>query len=130
VPGSPRSQRLIGVESTGVGDYAGFTCPPDTVVLVKSAFFWNHAPIAASASLSCSVDGTANITYLVYETMDVNAGFAWEGWAVLNPGDAVFVSFDTGGLTAWVSGAVLLGAPPFPPATLGAPASAPFGLRS
>ena len=114
--GVPRSQRLLALHSVAGASSASFVCPDGTVTLVKSASFYNNTGAALpTVELALNTGDNAVPIYLVATSLAANTGSEWNGWQVLNPGDYVLANASPGA-DIWVSGAILMGAPQFPPA--------------
>jgi hypothetical protein len=108
---------LIRVVSSSPGASATFTCPEGNVVLVKSATFSSNATAVADCFLLvASADSTVLVTPIRAQ-LEAGASLHWDGWQVLNPGDYVGCYLGESAINAWISGAVLMGPPPFPPTT-------------
>jgi hypothetical protein len=120
--GIPRTQKLIELHSTTAAVSAAFQCPANCVTLVKSAYFYNQSSAASIATLRLLPVGVAWALYLLNETLQQNALGSWQGWVALNPGDLIQIELTGFPMAGWVSGAVLLGPPPFPPAVTLLPA--------
>jgi hypothetical protein len=113
--GTPRSQKLCSLLSTAGPANTAFTCPPDHVVLLKSFWAYNGGSVAAVAQAALGTAPGAAVMVLVNRSIAPGETVGWEGFTVLNPEDYVFMSLAASGMSAWASGAVLLGAPTFPP---------------
>ena len=112
---SPRSQILIADRVTTGGSTGIFTAPANMIVLVKSALVYNGGSAAANVTLVAEMP-SGNVVYVpISSALAAGTGIMWQGWFVLNPGYSVFVSSNQLPFNAWVSGAVLLGAPPVAP---------------
>src|SRR4029453_12494392 len=106
--------RLLAWHFSAAGNSPIFTCPPDCVTLVKDALVYNSG--STPATVNVQIGGGGFNLILIQATALAGQAYAqWEGWAVLNPGEYVFSGADGAGPVIWVSGAVLLGPPPFPP---------------
>jgi|SRR5215469_3214369 len=112
---NPRSQRLIAYTSSAAGQSNAFTCPANSVTLIKSAYFENTSASSVEAILQVDASPSGTFVRLFDQTLPTNTVANWQGWAVLNPGDLVLVVVSAAGIHGWVSGAVLTGPPPFPP---------------
>jgi hypothetical protein len=115
--GVPRSQRLIYVHATTGGYFTPFVCPTGYVTLVKSAYMLNSSAAALDFILIVQAAGQSYGQIIVSETLQSLTEFAWQGWIVLNPSDLVGGSISGADGHFWLSGAVLAGAPQFPPAS-------------
>jgi hypothetical protein len=128
--GVPRSQVLIEVHSTTAGNDGTFQCPPNCVTLVKSLYVHNGDTAQQGYLFRLYVASASWSIPLKQESLQTNTEGAWEGWAVLNPQEYVQIHLNGPNMYAWVSGAVLLGPPPFPPTPgllpAGVPNPAPF----
>jgi hypothetical protein len=119
--GVPRSQRLFDFAVTGPGFSPRWVCPANTVTLVKSLYVYARPGAEAQVTLIAQDAGFDVGAYLFHEVVALDTVARWDGWCVLNPDDSVIVSVETGVVDGWLSGAVLLGPPPFPPATRESP---------
>jgi hypothetical protein len=125
VSGVPRSQRLLYWAATAAQQTGpAWVCPDNTVTLVKTIHSFNPTAIAADALVLARVP-TANNVLLAQFSVPANQATTWNGWIVLNPGDAVWPFANAAGQAFWFSGAVLMGGPQFPPATRDSPAVEP-----
>jgi hypothetical protein len=116
--GVPRSQVLFHRQLATVNDAVAFTCPANTVTLVKSFYAANYGTTASTIIFYCQAGtGGAQIT-LLRQSLAAGTFASWQGFQVLNPTDAVLALADNGQINTWCSGAVLLGPPPFPPGTM------------
>jgi hypothetical protein len=116
VSGVPRSQRLVSFVSTAAATISGiWTCPANTVTLVKSCWVWNNAPAAGDIILIVSSTNGVQLRH-IFSQLAAGATADWNGWIALNPGDVCYGYLSAPEQHIWISGAVLLGAPPFPPA--------------
>lgn len=125
--GIPRSQRLFSFRATTAGAFYYWYCPANTVTLVKSAYFDNTGTAAGTMNMFSRTGAGPSDVHILYATIDPNTTLAWEGWCVLNPGEYLYCQPMAAGLGGHVSGAILLGPPPFPPATTLLPADEPHG---
>lgn len=115
--GPPRSQKLIGHFFAATGPSPAWATPDGCVTLVKSAYVYQAGVAAANVTLEVGQPGMPTSLVIQKFALPVGGEGAWEGWFVLHPSDYVFVRSDVISVVAWVSGAVLLGPPPFAPAT-------------
>jgi len=115
--GPPRSMVLARGASGGAAAAITFTCPADTVTLVKSVYFGNQGTAAADVQVQVRTATSSVIASVFHASLDVNAAVGWEGHFVLNPTDVVWAVLAAGSMHCWISGAVLSGPPPFPPGT-------------
>jgi hypothetical protein len=126
--GVARSQRLIAWNSNGPGSSPRFVCPDGYTTLVKSAHCYNSGATAVTVQLVPTFI-TENVSvYLFSQLIEPNTEFSWTGWAVLHPGDSVFLYVTDLVVTCSLHGAVLAGPPQFPPATREAPQQLPDTL--
>jgi hypothetical protein len=100
--------------ATGPGYGGGWTCPAETVTLVKSLYIYNRGTASANIEFLALTHLATAQFIILHEAIATTTSFAWEGWLVLNPGDSVNVSTDAADVSFWLSGAVLLGPPPYP----------------
>lgn len=112
--GPPRSMRLLAWHFTAAGTSPVFTCPADCVTLVKSAYLFNAGAAPVDGSIGVG-QGTFNLSIVPVQPVAINAVIEWAGWTVLNPGEYLYAGSSGADLIVWISGAVLLGPPPFPP---------------
>lgn len=110
-----RSQRLIAFSASTVLWSPPFTCPDGHIVLVKSAAFWNVGAAESQVQVAVALPGASIVVPVYAAAVPVNTPHAWEGWHVLNPGDTVALYCGAAGTSGWLSGAILLGGPQFPP---------------
>jgi hypothetical protein len=122
---SPRSQRLIAFSVDAGGGSGFWTCPADHVTLVKSVLAYNSSTASVSLNITFFATGTAIQTTLHAAAIGAGASFDHEFLVVLNPGDTVGMAFSGGPASAWLSGAVLVGANQFPPAVRELPTQLP-----
>jgi hypothetical protein len=115
--GVPRSQRLLSFEFTAGGNSPTWTSPADFITLVKSLYAYCGATAGGTLYLYASSPETGGFKPVALLTLTAGAVSQWEGWFVLNPGDAIILQTSVAPTDVWVSGAVLAGAPQFPPAT-------------
>ena len=115
--GIARSQRLLAYEFTAAGFSPAFTSPAGYVTLVKSAYFSGGGAGPTKVQLSIIVPEISGApAFFIGESSDSTI-VTWQGWIVLNPGDAV-VAYAAAGVTIVViSGAILAGPNQFPPGT-------------
>ena len=113
----PRSQTLIQSTTSAAGFSPIWVTPADHVTLVKTMFVYNTSANSADTSLQIARAGGTNAVILWRMVLNSGEFENWSGWAVLNPGDLCRVYTTQGGVVVWVCGAVLLGAPLFPPAS-------------
>jgi len=115
MPGEARSQVLLEFPAGAGGQSGVFYSPANHVTLVKSAYFYNQAAADSTDVLLSVYDPEVGIIVRIF-TGIVPAGKAveWQGWAVLNPGQGVYMNVPAD-VSAWVSGAVLSGPAQFPP---------------
>jgi hypothetical protein len=114
--GVPRSQRLVSFTSTAAAQISAiWTCPASCVTLVKSCLVWNNAAAAGDIILIASSTSGTQIRH-IFSQLAVGVTAEWNGWIALNPGDVTYLFASEPGQHGWISGAVLLGPPPFPPA--------------
>lgn len=123
--GVPRSQKLLGWLSQAAGISPIWTTPDAHITLLKSCYVYQAGVAAAAVSLEVSQAGLGTSLIVHSWTLEVAGHDSWEGWIVLNPGDVAWVRTDVAGLVGWMSGAVLAGAPLFPPATRALPTQEP-----
>jgi hypothetical protein len=93
-------------------------------VLVKSAWGVNAGALAGNLTLFVVRTGQWGAPFQQWY-LEVNGRNQWNGWFVLHPGDAMYLHSEQPDVYAWVSGAVLGGAPPFPIATRELPSPLP-----
>lgn len=123
--GVPRSQALIRWASAAAGSSPSWSTPDNCVTLVKSIFITNQDPASHTVLVRIG-SADAGTGQTVYQKSLATGEVVWfEHWFVLNPHDFVYVNTDGPNTLVWVSGAVLLGPPPFPPAATILPASEP-----
>jgi hypothetical protein len=116
IPGVPRSQRLLAWTFASAGASPMFTCPANHVTLVKSLSVNNQSTGTIQATLITHAAGLSGNYWLAYYNLAAAEVGHWEGFVVLNPGDEVWVYASGFPASTWLSGAVLAGAPQFPPA--------------
>jgi hypothetical protein len=98
--------------------------PDNTVTLVKSLILVNASMNATLVNMLLNNGGLWAFAAQQW-TLEANTRVLEEAWFVLNPGDSVSFSTEQADTYVWVSGAVLLGPPPFPPAATQLPAVKP-----
>lgn len=108
---NPRSQSLLAFKSGSGALQDSFTCPGGMITLVKSAAFYNSDTASHTLDIELRTSAAAVIVTLYTGSLAAGATAAWDGWHVLNPGDLVVVTLGGASMSAWVSGAVLLGTP-------------------
>lgn len=113
--GVPRSQRLIAYVTSTDAFSAAFVCPDNYVVLVKSAAFNNASAAEITASIILTTANQLVSVNAVQVPVPAAGAVEWNGWLVLNPGDQVKLHLTGGVAAAWLSGAILAGAPQFTP---------------
>lgn len=103
-----RSVELFGGFVPSATDKWLFTCPPQTTVILKTAYGYSYGYNAGSVILIVGRSGQSH-NLAALETVS-GKGYRWDGWAVLEPGDELrcFYSAD-GQISLWVSGARLEG---------------------
>jgi len=120
--GVPRTQCLLRRIGTTAAGQIGFTVPAGTVLLVKSFYVQNASAAAVTNQLSVQTAGGGGVLYLYGASIAASTFATWQGWIALNPGDAVVWVYGAAGQSGWLSGAILQGPPPFPPAVTALPA--------
>jgi hypothetical protein len=113
----PRSQRLVSFTSTAAGQSGVFRCPAGYVTLVKHAAFYNGNAAAQEVVLQVYAADSDTYMRLFDKSIATLTTDEWSGFVVLHPQDIVYCFWAGAQVTGWVSGAVLAGANPFPPAT-------------
>jgi len=110
-----RSQALIFAATTTDGQSLQFTCPPNTVTLLKSAALLNAGGASTRVVIGV-VNPALSVTINLFDqSVAPNTPASWTGWYALNPGMKVTVYGAVHPVSAIVTGAVLTGANPFPP---------------
>jgi len=123
--GVPRSLVLV-VHSSAAQEYSpAFQCPVNTVTLVKSITLQNRNAVPAVGRVYVSKGpGNPNINFFD-ETLPATSSASWTGFMVLDPDYTVGAYLDQANMDVYISGAVLLGPPPYPPAAGGAAGTLP-----
>jgi hypothetical protein len=119
--GVPRSQKLLAVYSSTGSAQAQWGDPDNYVTLVKTLHAHNGNAAAATVNMYLSMPNWGAWVPAVEVTIQPATYFDWEGWIVLNPGDALLLSVSAASVMAWLSGSVLAGPPQFPNAPLQLP---------
>jgi len=119
--GVPRSQVLVKYLSVAGGKDQTFVVPDNCVVLLKAAAFQNQGSTAANIALRLWDKTAGMLVELFTKSLAAGETYEWAGWEVLNPADVVWPVTTAPSVAVWISGAVLLGPPPFPPNTAPAP---------
>lgn len=120
-----RSQKLISASVAGDANSPAFTCPQNITTLVKSLYVLNMHTAQITAYLQTSSPATGTGVYLARIQIPTGEVGVWEGWAVLHPGDLLYVLSAGGPSHVWASGACLSGPPPFASAELAVPLLVP-----
>jgi hypothetical protein len=126
-----RSQALIRVSTTAAGGVGTWTVPQAVTVLVKSLYAASDNAAAATVSMLVrKADGGPDIR-LTEVAVPSGGNASWEGWFAIHPGDVLYLVVSEATIGVYVSGAVLAGAPLYPPADatlLGGLAELPVSL--
>jgi hypothetical protein len=104
-----------------------WTTPPGYVTLVKSIVVHNSGSVASDVHVYVRTQ-PAEATQYWFESLPPGTSRVLEPTLALNPGDGVWVFHFGASLNAWISGAVLVGEPQFPPATREGPQQLPGGI--
>jgi hypothetical protein len=107
-----RSQSLLAWTLDGTNFSNPFTVPASTVVLVKSAQWFQGGVTVGNVVLRINAGSQQVQIRLTLPAWPQHA--EWSGWIALNPGDTIMVYSDQPSTYAWVSGAVLAGPPQVP----------------
>ena len=111
-----RSQRLVSAILASSGGTPQFVVPSNTVVLVKSAMFYNESTAGINVVIGVfRAPGSVNFN-LAGMTVPANSFGSWSGWFVCHPGDAIYGYSYGGPMQVWISGATLYGGPLYGPA--------------
>jgi len=105
---------MIQFESTGAMSSGVWTQPAASIALVKSLHMVNYDTTAHILQMTVKAVGMANGFLMQSVSVPPSTHQEWNGWFVLNPGDTMYLHADGPGLVGWVSGAILMGDPPFP----------------
>ena len=86
-----------------------YTVPADRTVIIKSAYFDVSAVTGNQLSLwIVRTEGALGVRLHVDDQLLASRS-EWTGWAVLEAGDEIQVSYATGTVSYWISGTVLQG---------------------
>lgn len=97
---------LTGVTPAARGE-VDFTCPPNSVVLIKSIAYDNRTATILAVTISLQRSSLGVNTRLVSGTLDAQTSNTLEHWWVMEPGDRLAVYSDPAGMHFWISGAEL-----------------------
>ena len=102
-----RSARLFAGTTTGKPSGVIYTAPSTAVVILKTI----HGAMGATPNTLTLYTQDPSAAFAYFYTKKWVTGdpqlFLWSGWIVLEPGDQVVVSYDTGPVYYWGSGALL-----------------------
>lgn len=125
--GVPRSQRLSGGISSGQGNYAVWGTPAGTVTLIKSLYLFNGGAAAVPVNWRFHESTNGSELEVAVFNLAPSTPQRWDGWIAMNPNDYMYLFIQGATVSWWLSGAVLLGAPPYPPVERLLPIQEPHG---
>jgi len=116
VTGPARSQALVRWTSAGVEFSPAFVCPDGYTTLVKWLVAHNSTQAETLVIMRTASPNSGVTCDALIVTVPPADSTTIETWIALHPGDYVQVYAGAAGVTIWLSGAVLWGAPQFPSA--------------
>jgi hypothetical protein len=102
-----RSVALSRQRLTIVGDNVHYTVPAGAQAILKGVYGTNWSGAATNITVELRVAGGAPVAILYTGSVNNGAPFLWEGWAVLMPGDNIYVAIGAQPVDVWTSGALL-----------------------
>lgn len=110
-----RSQRLNSFTSPDTNFHKLWTSPAGMVTLFKGLHIFS--PAATGTVVQVFLGSPAGTQNVLSKAFNSGESFTLQPWIAMNPGDWITVSANAAGVQYWLSGAVLLGAPPVVPPT-------------
>ena len=102
-----RSSRLYVGAHVADGFVSVFTCPPSTVILVKSILVLSTSALKAGSLAVQAASGQVTVTLLEDSAPVQFQPVEWNGWVVLEEGDELVTVTNITTANYWISGAVL-----------------------
>jgi len=102
-----RSARLAAGRLVGRPAGQIYVCPADRVVIVKAALVSNLVATSQKVQLYVTTSDASVAVGIEIKDVPPNGPAAFTTWTVLEPGDGLNLSWESGSIAYWVSGALL-----------------------